>query len=68
MHDFSFSSNKVQATVVDYRTGACGAKKTISNFIYKLQGVTKNIQYQVSDGGGLDLGLEAVDRGSYDCL
>jgi hypothetical protein len=23
------SSNKVQATVVDYRTGACGARKTI---------------------------------------
>ena len=25
----SSSSNKVQATVVDYRTGACGARKTI---------------------------------------
>jgi hypothetical protein len=25
----SSSSNKVQATVVDYRTGACGARKTV---------------------------------------
>ena len=25
----SSSSNKVQATIVDYRTGACGARKTI---------------------------------------
>jgi hypothetical protein len=26
----SSSSNKVQATVVDYRTGACGARKTMN--------------------------------------
>jgi hypothetical protein len=65
--------NQLQWTTLQERRAqakACMMYRVVNQLIdipiYKVR--LKHPVDLVSDGGGLDLGLEAVDRGSYDCL